>query len=123
MLVLAVGCAGALGAVARYLLAEWTSARWRGHLPRATMLINVSGAFALGVLVAFATGHASGSRSLITVAGTGFLGGYTTFSTLAYETHALTRAGKVSHAWLHALGTLIAGVVAAFAGIALGHLL
>ena len=57
------------------------------------------------------------------VFGTGFLGGYTTFSTLSFETDALARRGYARTAWLNALGTLAAGIVAAALGVALGSLL
>ncbi|MGH2514870.1 MAG: fluoride efflux transporter FluC, partial [Ktedonobacterales bacterium] len=57
-----------------------------------------------------------------TVLGTGFLGGYTTFSTLAYETHGLARQGYTGHAWVNALGTLLAGIGAAALGIVIGRM-
>ncbi len=57
------------------------------------------------------------------VLGSGFLGGYTTFSTLSFETHSLARRGHTRYAWLNALGSLVAGIVAAALGIGLGTLL
>lgn len=121
-LLLVLACAGALGAVARFLVVEHVARRWQGHFPLATLLINVSGAFALGFLMT-ASGMVVPLSSLRLPLGTGFLGGYTTFSTLSAETHALARVGRPHHAWLHALGTLLLGAVAAGLGIALGHIL
>lgn len=124
-LVLALGLAGALGAVARYGVVEWVAARWLSAFPLATFLINISGAFALGlVLTVGAPAHAPNAPdSWRVVLGTGFLGGYTTFSTLSFETQALAQRGHNGYAWLNALGSLVAGIVAAALGIALGSLL
>jgi CrcB protein len=136
-LALAVGFAGALGAVARYGLAEWVALRWRQVFPLATFIINISGAFALGLLYTVGTAHiliastpvAHGTAVSATwkmwriVLGTGFLGGYTTFSTLSFETTALARRGRTAAAWLNALGTLAASLLAVAAGIALGNAL
>jgi CrcB protein len=122
-MLLATGGAGALGALARYLLAEWM-ARWaRGPLPLATFLINVSGAFLLGLVLSLGGAQAADGAAFRTVLGVGFLGGYTTFSTWSYETDALARRGSHRHAWLNALGMLGAGMLAAALGLALGHAL
>ena len=120
---LAIGITGALGAASRYGMAEWTARRWRGSFPLATFVINMTGAFALGALMAAGTKTSGGAAiaPLRTVLGTGFLGGYTTFSTLSFETHALARRGRTLAAWLNAAGMLCAGMVAVAAGIALGH--
>lgn len=119
-LILILGVAGALGAVARYLVVEWAPPRWARRFPLATFLINITGAFALGLLM---TAGGSGPHAPTTVRlvlGTGFLGGYTTFSTLSYETDALARRGHTVHAWVNAAGTLVAGVAAAGLGMWLG---
>lgn len=121
LMILLVGIAGALGALARYGVAEWTARRWTGRFPMATFAINVSGAFALGLLLTAGGKHALPWPRA--VAGTGFLGGYTTFSTLSYETHYLARHGHRWHAWLNGLATLLAGAIAAAAGILLGRIL
>ncbi len=113
-----VGAAGAFGAAARYLLVEWM-ARWRrGPFPLAIFVINVGGAFALGfVTTAFA---APAQVDLRLALGVGFLGGYTTFSTLTYETFALARRGDTRYAWMNFGASLVAGLLAALLGLALG---
>jgi fluoride exporter len=118
VITLGVGATGALGAAARYLFVEWI-ARWPvRRFPLATFLINITGAFALGFLTtAFASAAQLDTRLLL---GVGFLGGYTTFSTLSYETFALGRRGESLYAWLNVGGSLLAGVVAAALGLALG---
>lgn len=109
---------GALGAGARYIVVEWVARWWRGPVPVATLIINVSGAFALGVVTtALTTPGGLAARLLI---GAGFLGGYTTFSTLSFETLALARRGESGHAWLNAGASLVGGMIAAALGMALG---
>ena len=114
-----VGMAGAVGAAARFLVVEWM-ARWRrGMFPLATFGINIGGAFALGVITtAFA---APGQFPVRLALGVGFLGGYTTFSTLTYETLSLARRGDRLYAWVNLGGSLVAGMLAALLGMALGQ--
>lgn len=119
--ILALGLAGATGAAARFALAEWATRRWQGTFPLATLLINVTGAFALGLLMT-AGGPSGGLAQIRLLAGTGFLGGYTTFSTLTYDTHSLFRSGQPRAAWLNALGSLVIGVAAAALGMWCGAL-
>lgn len=117
-LVLGVGMTGALGAGARYLTVEWIAHRWRRPFPLAIWLINVVGSFLLGFLTtALATPTQLDLRLLL---GAGFLGGYTTFSTLSYETFALARRNETLLAWLNAVGSVLAGLIAAFLGLWLG---
>lgn len=120
---LALGIAGACGAVARYAVAEWASCFWQGAFPLATFLINISGAFALGLLLTAGGSHPLISTHLRAILGTGLLGGYTTFSTLSFESTSLARRGQSLHAWGNAAATLFVGAAAAAAGMALGSLL
>lgn len=116
--ILGIGLLGALGAAARYLTVEWMARWWRKPFPLAIFFINVVGAFLLGFLTtAFASPAQVNTRLLL---GVGFLGGYTTYSTLSYETVALARRGDSLYAWMNAGGSLLAGVVAAFLGMSLG---
>jgi CrcB protein len=117
-MIVGVGATGALGAAARYLTVEWMARWWRKPFPLAILLLNVIGAFLLGFLTsAFAAPAQLNTRLLL---GVGFLGGYTTFSTLSYETVALARRGDLLYAWMNVGGSLAAGVVAAALGLALG---
>ena len=75
-LALAVGGAGAAGAVARYLVDSWVRRRTRTVLPVGTLIVNVAGSFVLGVLAGLAITHA-GTTTVKTVVGTGFCGGLT----------------------------------------------
>lgn len=116
--VIGIGVAGALGAAARYLTVEVVARWWRHPFPLAIFLINVGGAFALGFITgAFAAPTQLDTRLLV---GTGFLGGYTTFSTLSFDTFNHARRGATLHAWLNAGASLLAGLLAALLGLALG---
>jgi CrcB protein len=120
--VVMLGLAGATGTAARFALSEWATKRWPGTFPLATLLINATGAFALGLLMtAGGAGSALAQERLLL--GTGFLGGYTTFSTLSYDTHSLFRSGQTRAAWLNAVGSLAIGLAAAALGISIGSLL
>jgi len=90
-------------------------------VPIATVGVNVAGAFALGVLLEHLArrGPESGrARDLRLLLGTGVLGGFTTYSALAVDTVLLASGGSVGIAVLYALGTLVLGGVASWAGIA-----
>jgi CrcB protein len=113
---LLLGLAGATGAAARFAFSEWATRREKGSFPLATLLINVTGAFALGLLTT-AGGQSGALAQARLVLGTGFLGGYTTFSTLSYDTHSLFRSGQTRAAWLNALGSLGIGVASAGVGL------
>lgn len=120
-LLLSLGLAGACGAVARFLAVEVVAKRWTGDFPLGTFLVNLSGAFLLGLVVTVGAAPATAPARLLL--GTGFLGGYTTFSTLSFETHALRRRGLFQHAVANASATLLCGMAAAALGLALGHAL
>ena len=88
-MVLAIAVAGALGALARYGLDGFVTRRTGGAFPWGTFVVNVSGAFVLGLLFTLATepwALPPWLRSAVTI---GFLGAYTTFSTLSFETYRL----------------------------------
>jgi CrcB protein len=115
--VLWVALGGGLGAVARYGVGAWVGARLGTALPSATLLVNVSGSLAIGVLAGLLPERVAAAwRPLLVV---GFLGGYTTFSAYALEALALTRRGE----WLlgagYVLGSNALALAACAAGLAL----
>lgn len=115
--VILLGAAGGLGAGARFVVDGLIRARARTALPVGTIAINVTGSFLLG-LVAGATLRGA-PADLQAIAGTGFLGGYTTFSTASVETIRLVQANRSGVAALNALGTLAATLIAAALGMLL----
>jgi CrcB protein len=116
---LLISLGGVAGANARYLLSGWAARRWGTGFPYGTLIINVSGSFLLAFVLTFAAARVHNSADLQLLIGTGFCGAYTTFSTFAYETMALTRQRDHLPAALNALGSAAAGVAAAVMGILL----
>jgi CrcB protein len=120
VLVLSIG--GALGVNARYWLGVWM-ARWSGpRFPWATVAINVSGSFAIGflaVILAYRWPHPLGRLFVVT----GFLGGYTTFSSFAFESLKLWEDGEMGLSLANTIGSVAAGLSAVILGVALGRAL
>ena len=116
-LIVAVG--GALGAVSRYAIDRAVTAM-TGPTVLGIFLINVTGSFLLGVFVAASAGEdwPSSARLLIAV---GFLGSYTTFSTLTVASIQLAESGEITRAALNILGSIAVGLIAALAGILVGR--
>ncbi|MGX5714921.1 fluoride efflux transporter CrcB [Arthrobacter sp. MAHUQ-56] len=117
-----VGLAGGLGAGTRFVVDGLIRARLRTALPVATIAINVTGSFLLGLVAGAVIVHAA-PPELQAIAGTGFLGGYTTFSTASFETVRLVQSRRTGLALLNGIGTAVVAVAAAAAGLALGGLL
>ncbi|WP_427017141.1 fluoride efflux transporter CrcB [Pseudarthrobacter sp. P1] len=118
----ALAVAGGLGAVARFVVDGLIRARWKTAYPWATTVINVTGSALLGFLAALAAAKLV-SGDLTAIAGTGFLGGYTTFSTASYETVRLLKARRYGASLASGLGMLVACVGAAALGLWLGSLI
>lgn len=96
--------------------------RIKTALPWGTILINVTGSFALGFLAGLVM-RGQAPESVILVLGTGFLGGYTTFSTASLETIRLIQSGRTGLALINGVGSMAASVVSAGAGMGLSLLL
>ena len=121
-LLLAVFGGGGTGAVCRYGVGRFVGERYGGAFPLGTFLINITGCFALGLLV---TALAATRRDVAlptALLGTGFLGGYTTFSTYALEGLLLYHEGSRRLAVASLLGSVVAGLLAAAAGAGVARL-
>jgi CrcB protein len=112
--------AGSLGAGSRYVVDTLVQRVWMRTFPLGILLVNVTGSFLLGLLTGAALAL---DDSLVTVVGVGFLGAYTTFSTVSVETMLFAERGRWRLALGNVVGTLLAGVTAAGAGLVLGMLL
>lgn len=113
-----VAVGGTLGTLARFG-AERLLGTADG-LPVGTLAVNLVGAFALGALVealAVRGSDAGRRRAARLLVGTGFLGGFTTYSALAVESDGLLRDGRVGLALAYALTTVVAGLVMSLAGV------
>lgn len=110
--------AGASGALARFLVDALIKQRWRSPFPLGTVVINVTGSLLLGVLAGLVLFHGQ-SSVWQTVVGTGFCGGYTTFSTASFETVRLVQQDRRMLALTNAIGSLVSSVAACTVGLAL----
>jgi CrcB protein len=119
--VILVAVGGALGAVARYLVGTWMVSRMGTGFPWHTFVVNVSGAFLIGVLMALALDKGVASGNVVLLVGIGLLGGFTTFSTLAFESIVLAERGLGLAALGNVFGTAIVGLAAAWLGIVVGR--
>lgn len=110
--------AGGAGSAVRFVVDGEVHRRWSRDLPRGTFLINTTGSLLLGLLTGWAA--ATSGSVLLAVAGTGFCGGYTTFSTASVETVRLLQRGAVRSALANGVGMLVACVALAALGTAVG---
>jgi len=116
----AVALGGSLGAPARYgisLLVEVTP----GTFPWGTFWTNISGGFALGLVMALLLERFPPSRYLRPFVATGFLGAYTTYSTFAVEADLLAHNGYLGVALAYAAASLVGGFTAVWVGLSLGR--
>jgi CrcB protein len=123
MHLLAIGLGGFVGAAARYLVDGWVSDATRGGFPWGTLVVNASGSLAIGVLFAVTIEHSllpAGLRGPLMI---GFIGSYTTFSTLALESWRLLEDGSWLVAGANLAGSVMIGLAAVIVGLAIGRAL
>jgi CrcB protein len=119
----AIGAGGFVGAIVRYLVDGRIASATSGAFPWGTLAVNLSGSFLVGLLFALVTERAvlpSELRGLLLI---GFVGSYTTFSTLTLESWRLLEEGAWLQAGLNLGGSLALGMLALVAGLALGRAL
>ena len=117
MILAAVGVGGAIGSMARYLLAGFVqSASWNGF-PYGIFIVNVTGGFVMGLLVegmALKFNVSPVTRAFLT---TGVMGGYTTFSTFSLEAAMLIERHAYGQAGVYIAGSALLSIIALFAGL------
>lgn len=119
--VLLIGVGGFAGAVTRYLIDLRITALTGGTLPWGTFVINVSGSFLIGVLFVLLVERPAVPADLRGPLMIGFLGAYTTFSTLALESWRMIEDGAWLYASANLIGSIAMGMIAVVAGVALGR--
>jgi CrcB protein len=110
-----LGLLGAVGSWARFEIGVRVAARYPSGLPVGTLVVNLSGGFALGLLVGLGV-----AGEALLLAGGGLLGSYTTFSTWMVETERLGANGEWGLMWLYLLGSMLAGLAATGLGWLIG---
>jgi CrcB protein len=120
---LLVALGGAVGSVARYLLAGWFQAMIGSRLPAGTLLVNLIGSFVLGLVMALSLDRGAINPEVRILLGAGFCGGFTTMSAFGYETVALVQYGSITTAFAYIAWTLVTCIGAAWAGLVVGRIL
>lgn len=118
MEIVTAGLGAIFGAVIRYAITSYGKKNWPKSFPYATLLINLSGAFLLGLIFALSL-----PVFVYAFAGTGILGGYTTFSTMNVELLGKLKDKSYRVFWTYLIVSYLGGLILVFAGFALGKLL
>jgi CrcB protein len=118
-----VGIGGFAGAVARWLVDGAISERNPTGFPLGTLVVNLTGSFLLGVMFAWAIERDVLPADVRLPLMIGFLGAYTTFSTLMLESWRLVEEGAYGLVLANLVGSVVLGLVAVVAGIAVGRLI
>jgi CrcB protein len=119
---LLVGAGSFIGGNARYIIGRWAGTLIDARFPLGTFMINVSGSFILGLIGGFLASRSLAHSDAMRLAlGVGFCGGFTTFSTFEFETHALFEDGLWLAAVTNMFLSLFAGLVAVRLGLVAGR--
>ena len=107
---------GGLGSVLRFIIGKWLNNTENG-IPYGTFAANILGSFLIGLILGYAAKNNSLSESQTLLLATGFCGGFTTFSTFAYENHMLLKSGDFSSFAIYTIASFTVGFLAVFAGM------
>jgi CrcB protein len=122
MALILVGLGGFAGAIARYVVDGYIAERFAGAFPWGTLVVNISGSFALGLLFALTADRATLPAEIRGPVLIGFIGAYTTFSTYMLESWQLVGSGAFGLALVNVFGSVVLGLVAVGVGMGLGRL-
>ncbi len=115
LLLVAIG--SCIGGVSRFLCQQFVQKHFPSSIPLGTLSVNIIGCFIIGVIYGLANKNDILSPELRMFIATGFCGGYTTFSSFAYENISLIQEGEFYYTGLYILLSLIIGFAAVYAGI------
>lgn len=107
---------GGFGSALRYLIGKHLNSTETG-IPWGTFTANVLGSLIIGVILGFAVKNNTLSSNQTLLLATGFCGGFTTFSTFAYENHVFLKSGDFTSFALYTIGSFIVAFLAVFAGL------
>ena len=116
-----IGIGGFAGAISRYLVDGFVTDRTAGAFPWGTLVVNATGSFVLGLLFAATTERAIFPAEIRGPVMIGFIGAYTTFSTYMLESWGLVESGSYGAAIANLGGSVVVGLVAVAAGLAVGR--
>ena len=107
---------GGVGSSLRYLLGKYMNSTQTG-IPWGTFTANILGSLLIGIILGIAAKNDTLSQSQILLLATGFCGGFTTFSTFAYENHVFLKSGDFTNFALYTIGSFVVGFLAVFLGM------
>jgi CrcB protein len=107
---------GGFGSVLRYLIGKWLNNAENG-IPYGTFAANILGSLLIGVILGYAAKNETISQNTIVLLATGFCGGFTTFSTFAYESHVFLKSGDFTTFAFYTIASFVIGFLAVFAGM------
>ena len=107
---------GGFGSVLRFIIGKWLNNSENG-IPYGTFLVNILGSLLIGIILGLASKNNNLSESQILLLATGFCGGFTTFSTFAYENQVFLKSGDFTSFALYTVLSFVIGFLAVFGGI------
>lgn len=116
-MILLVGAGGFAGSVARFLSQQLIAHYYPSSFPWGTLFVNIVGCFIIGVIYAFGEKGNLLSPEMRLLLATGFCGGFTTFSSFAYDNISLMRDGELLYTFLYIAASIIIGFLAAYIGV------
>jgi fluoride exporter len=120
--VLLIGLGGAIGTILRYLTSLGAAAWFGAEFPYGTLVVNLSGAFVIGLVQQLATDTLLVPDNVRLFLTTGMMGGLTTYSTFSYETVRLMETNAWHQAWINIFVTTTIALSLCFLGMAVGRL-
>ena len=114
--VLLVFVGGGFGSVLRYVIGKYLNST-QTVIPYGTFAANILGSLLIGIILGLAAKNNSLSQSQTLLLATGFCGGFTTFSTFAYENHVFLKSGDFTSFALYTIGSFVVGFLAVFLGM------
>lgn len=120
---LLVGLGGGIGSMLRYLCHKWFSENYPRPFPWGTFIVNLVGCFLIGVIYAASEKSTALTPQTRLFLMAGFCGGFTTFSTFAFENMNLLRGGDVSYFLIYTISSVMLGILGVFGGVAVTKLL
>ena len=107
---------GGFGSALRFIIGKHLNSTTSG-IPWGTFAANILGSLLIGIILGFAAKNDSLSQNQTLLLATGFCGGFTTFSTFAYENHVFLKSGDFTSFALYTIGSFIVGFLAVFLGL------